>query len=208
MSSPLLTKQCDKVTPECPVSGTIYGFYPSVGWNAFACAIFATCTIAQLIIGIRKRTWSYLLAVSLGSAPSPAPPTQLTPHSCLLESTGSIGMLLLSANPYSTRGFQLEIVCLTTAPAFLAAGIYLTLKHLVLAFGPHLSLIRPPALYTWLFVACDVVSIALQAGGSALAARQDVATIETAVNLIVAGMAFQVATLGIFFKNSIAMDTW
>lgn len=40
------------------------------------------------------------------------------------------GRLMLHNDPFSDSGFKLQIVLLTFAPAFLAAGIYLNLKHL------------------------------------------------------------------------------
>jgi hypothetical protein len=43
---------------------------------------------------------------------------------------------MLHNDPFSDSGFKLQIVLLTFAPAFFAAGIYLQLKHLyvVLSF--------------------------------------------------------------------------
>jgi len=46
---------------------------------------------------------------------------------------------------WSQNGFLLQIVCLTIAPAFLAAGIYLCLRRIVYAFGPENSRISPEA---------------------------------------------------------------
>lgn len=40
---------------------------------------------------------------------------------------------MLHNDPFSDSGFKLQIVLLTLAPAFFAAGIYLQLKHLYVA---------------------------------------------------------------------------
>jgi hypothetical protein len=90
-------------------------------------------------------------------------------------------------------------VLLTFAPAFLAAGIYLQLKHLILTFGASWSLIKPH-LYTWIFISCDIFSIALQGAGGGIAASVDATDSLFGVgnNLTIAGLAFQVFTLALF----------
>ena len=65
-----------------------------------------------------------------------------------------IGRILMHENVYNEVGFNIQICLLTIAPAFMAAGLYLTLKHLVLLLGQHLSRLRP-AFYTYIFIACD-----------------------------------------------------
>lgn len=55
---------CTKET--CPVSASIYGYYPSLGWNAFPLAIAAIACIAQLGLGIKYKTWSYMVAMTIG----------------------------------------------------------------------------------------------------------------------------------------------
>jgi len=59
-------------------------------------------------------------------------------------------------------------VCLTIAPAFLAAGIYLCLKHIVDTFGRENSRISPRS-YPRIFIACDFLSLVLQAAGGGIA---------------------------------------
>ncbi|KAK8155680.1 sphingoid long-chain base transporter RSB1 [Phyllosticta citribraziliensis] len=183
MSDAPFLPYCDDVGPECPVEGSIYGYAPSLHMNAFAGLVFAICMVGQLGMGMYKKTWSYLLAVGGG---------------CALELLGSLGLIAMHFNPYSHTGFQAAVICLTIAPAFLAAGIYLNLKHLVLIFGPQFSVLRPPSLYTWVFVASDVLSIACQAVGSGMAAKQDPKIMWDAVRIIKGGMAFQITTLGMF----------
>ena len=62
----------------------------------------------------------------------------------------------------------MQIVCLTIAPAFLAAGIYLTLSRIVITFGPENSHIKPLS-YPRIFIPCDIVSLLLQAIGGGMA---------------------------------------
>ena len=127
-------------------------------------------------------------------------------------STGEIGRLILHNNAWSDIGFNLQIVFLTFAPAFLAAGIYLNLKQLIIAFGDSLSRIKP-AWYTWLFISCNILSIALQGagGGVASAASPDQKSLlDTGNGVMVAGMIFQVVTLLLFGVLSVvyAFRVW
>ena len=51
---------------ECTIEGTLYGYYPSLGANAFFAAFFALCFIVQLVLGIRYKTCTYMIALCLG----------------------------------------------------------------------------------------------------------------------------------------------
>jgi len=168
---------CQAVSFECPVEGTIYGYYPSLGWNAFFAAFFGFCCLVQVGLGIRYKTWTYMIGVGLG---------------CAAECGGYVGRIMMHNNPYDELGFQLQIVLLIFAPAFLAAGIYLILKHVVLQFGKEWSRIRP-AWYTYIFITCDVISLLLQSAGGALAATSDdVKTIDLGTDIMIAGIVWQV----------------
>lgn len=156
------------------------GYYPTISANAVPAIIFLVALLIQVVIGIRRRTWSYLVALGIGS---------------LFEAAGYGGRVSLHKNPYSSGGFKLQIICLTVAPAFIAAGLYLNLKHMVLVFGPHLSLLKP-ALYTYIFIGCDIFSIVLQAAGAGLAAAGT--NITAASDIILGGLSFQVFTMLVF----------
>ncbi|KAJ4292004.1 hypothetical protein N0V90_009903 [Kalmusia sp. IMI 367209] len=176
---------CESVGPQCPVEGTVYGYYPSMGWNAFFAAAFGLAFVLQLGFGIRYKTWTYMIGVSLG---------------CLGETLGYIGRIQLNDNPYSNGGFTLQIVMLIFSPAFLAAGIYLTLKYAVISFGQEWSRLRP-AWYTYIFIACDITSLVLQSAGGALAATADDGdqkTLDAGTDIMIVGIIFQVVVLIIF----------
>ena len=64
---------------------------------------------------------------------------------------------------------MIQICCLIISPAFVAAGIYLTLKHIVLTFGTAWSRLRP-VLYTYIFIGCDLLSLGLQGAGKMMRA--------------------------------------
>jgi hypothetical protein len=100
----------------------------------------------------------------------------------------------------------MQICCLVLAPSFLAAAIYLTLKHVVLYCGPEHSRLKPRTI-PWVFIGCDLGSIVLQAvGGGTAAAAPDAssanvdekkrqALLDAGNGLIIAGIGFQIATM-------------
>ncbi|KAL2817483.1 RTA1 like protein-domain-containing protein [Aspergillus cavernicola] len=174
---------CDKVTPWCPVEATTYGYYPNLGGNIFFAAFFGVLAITQVGVGIYYRSWTIMLALGSGAA---------------MELAGYIGRILMNENPWNGDAFKLQIVCLVLAPTFIAAGIYLTLKHIILALGPEHSRLKP-RLFTWIFISCDVGSLVLQAagGGVAAAAESDYELLKVGDDIIIAGIAFQVATMSV-----------
>ena len=106
---------------------------------------------------------------------------------------------MLYNNPFSTVGFQIQICCLIISPAFVSAGLYLTLKHIVLSFGESWSRLRP-AWYTYIFIAGDLVSLVLQGAGGGIAATADAGSSsqDVGTNMMIAGVVFQVIVLAIF----------
>lgn len=106
---------------------------------------------------------------------------------------------MLHSNPWSSIGFDIQICCLIIAPAFLAAGVYLTLKHIVLEIGNDFSRIRAKY-YTWIFILCDLFSLILQGSGGGIAATAAHGSTmqKTGNNLMMAGIVWQVFTLLVF----------
>jgi hypothetical protein len=118
---------------------------------------------------------------------------------CTLEILGYAGRILSHANPWHQPGFLLQIVCLTIAPTFTAGAIYLCLRNIVVAFGEEKSRIKA-ALYTRVFIPCDVVSLVLQAlgGGMASMAYHEGRSSKLGDRVMVAGLGLQVVTLAVF----------
>ncbi|KAJ4298817.1 hypothetical protein N0V90_004059 [Kalmusia sp. IMI 367209] len=178
-------RTCHEVSPACPVEATTYGYYPELGPNAFFLAFFATLFVASFVIGIWSKTWTYTLALSGGT---------------LLEALGYLGRVMQHKNPWHKAAFEMQICCLVIAPSFVAAAIYLTLKHFVLYCGPKYSLLKA-RLYPWVFVGCDLASIVMQAIGGGVAAgggsSDNIDIVNVGNNLIIAGIAFQVVTMSV-----------
>lgn len=90
------------------------------------------------------------------------------------------------------------LICLTIAPAFFTAGIYLCLGRIITVYGEEFSRLKPRT-YTYLFVTCDLISLILQAAGGAITSIADEQSLrDTGVNIMIAGLVFQVASLVVF----------
>jgi hypothetical protein len=175
---------CVEISPECPIEGTLYGYYPSIGWNGFFAGFFGLCAIIHVILGIRYKTWSVMAAMAVG---------------CLGETIGYIGRIMMWDNPFDEEGFQMQICCLIIAPALISAAIYLTLKHIVLSFGEDWSRLRP-SWYTYIFIGCDIFSLILQGAGGGIAATADFGSDaqDVGTDLMIAGVVWQVVCLSFF----------
>lgn len=96
------------------------------------------------------------------------------------------------------------LVGLTIAPAFLSASIYLCLSRIIVIYGRSVSRLRP-AIYTITFISFDLFSLVLQAVGGAIAAStNDRSSQQAGINIMIAGLAFQVFSL--FFFMSLCAD--
>ena len=121
---------CTKISPECPIEGTTYAYYPSVAGNALFAAVFGLSALAQVLLGIRYRFISYSILVFLG---------------CIGEVIGYIGRVMLHNNPWSQGAQIMNILLLIVSPSFFAAALYLTLKRTIEFYGPAWSLLKPKA---------------------------------------------------------------
>ncbi|KAL8930427.1 MAG: hypothetical protein Q9208_000611 [Pyrenodesmia sp. 3 TL-2023] len=174
---------CTAVSALCPVEATTYGYRPNTGANAFFLAIFGVCLGIQLFQGLKWRTWTFMIAMTLG---------------CFTEVIGYVGRILMHSNPWSEAGFNMQICCLIIGPAFFSAAVYLTLKHLVLTLGSQYSRL-PARWYTWIFIGCDLLSLVLQgAGGGTAATASSQSTQDLGSNLMITGIVWQVFTLLVF----------
>ncbi|KAF2469265.1 putative RTA1 domain protein [Lindgomyces ingoldianus] len=175
----------------CPLSLSYWGYIPSLPANALFLALFALSTVLFIGQGVLSRRFvGFTIAMVCG---------------CALEVIGYVGRIGSHKNPFAENPFLIQIVCLTIAPAFLAAGIYLCLSRIVLTFGPQNSRIKPMS-YPRIFIPCDLASLMLQAagGGIASAASHSDRDPTTGNNIMIAGLSIQVGTLAIFI--ALALD--
>jgi hypothetical protein len=164
----------------CPVS--IFGqlrYIPSLAGNALYLAIFASGLLVQIGLGIRYRTWGYLVAMIGGTG---------------LEIVGYTARIELHIDDFNNNFFIIYLVGLTIGPALFSAAIYLCLARIIAVYGASLSWFTPRFI-TCFFIACDFVSLLLQAAGGALASLANTKSQEqTGVNIMIAGLSTQVVS--------------
>ncbi|KAJ5456146.1 Efflux pump himE [Penicillium daleae] len=172
----------------CPISWSTIGYQPNLCGNALFLAIFAVALFVQLAIGVRYKTWSYLVGMGGG---------------LVLEIVGYAGRIQLHVNPFVFNSFIQYLVCLTIAPAFMSAVVYICFYRIIIVYDSSLSRIKPRA-FVVTFIASDVLCLILQAAGGAITATTGgssdgaEAMRNTGVNVMIAGLALQVVSL-VFF---------
>ncbi|KAG5976135.1 hypothetical protein E4U55_007486 [Claviceps digitariae] len=165
----------------CRVEWSIYGYQPSLAANATFLALFVLVGLVHGYLGYRWRSWGFMVGMLLG---------------CVSEVVGYAGRIMLYNNPFSFVGFMIQIVCLTIAPVFYTASIYVTLSKTIIHFAPELSRFNP-AFFYWIFIPFDVVCLALQAAGGAMSTTST-GDDRSGVNISMAGLALQVIVLTAF----------
>lgn len=149
---PVATFTCTLGT--CPISLAYVHYRPTIPGNAFMIGAFSLLTPLALFLGIRYKTALYTSVFVAG---------------LVGEVVGYAGRILLHQNPFSKPAFLTYLICLTLAPVFMTAAIYLTLARVVVLYGERLSFVKPRS-YTYIFTGFDVVALAVQAAGGAIAA--------------------------------------
>jgi RTA1 like protein len=115
-------------SPKCPIEDTIYGYYPNLPTNAFFAGFFAIALGLTIWLGVHFRTRTYMVAMTLA---------------CVALGFGYAGRTDLYFYLFLGTSFLIQVIRLVIAPAFNSAAIYLTLKHIVLTFGPEWSKLKP-----------------------------------------------------------------
>jgi hypothetical protein len=90
----------------------------------------------------------------------------------------------------------LDTVCLTIAPVFYTASIYVTLSKTIVFLGPELSRFKPQLFY-WIFLPFDIVCLILQAAGGAMSTSAGSGN-DVGVDISMAGLILQVIVLVAF----------
>ncbi|KAJ5927976.1 RTA1 domain protein [Penicillium verhagenii] len=169
----------------CPISEANLEYLPNLPANAFFVALFGLIIGIQVLFMIKYRTWGYSIPMFFG---------------LVLEILGYAGRIMLHTNPFDFDSFLMYLICLTIAPAFFSASIYVCLGKIIRIYGEDIARFRPRT-YTTFFVSCDITSLILQSAGGALAAiatETENSLRQTGINLMIAGLAFQVVSLFLF----------
>lgn len=106
----------------------------------------------------------------------------------------------MNISPFDGNNFIIYLVGLTIGPAFYSAAIYLSISRIITMFGETFSWFKPRTV-TLAFIGFDVVSLILQSAGGAIASMAedgDKKTSDLGVNIMIAGLAVQVAATTAF----------
>lgn len=95
--------------------------------------------------------------------------------------------------------FICQLVVLKIAPVFVMAAIYYVLAEVIVIYGAKYSLLRP-IWFTYIFIACEVTSLVIQAvgGGMASTAQDNGLDTHPGTAVMVAGIAFQVSSMSTY----------
>ncbi|OHE94874.1 RTA1 like protein [Colletotrichum orchidophilum] len=167
----------------CPLSCAQVEYLPTLAGNAVYAAAFGLLLIAQIGLGIRYKTWGFMVGMTCG---------------LVLEIVGYAGRIMLHNNPFDFNNFIIYLIPLTLGPAFLAGALYLCLSRIIIAHGQQISRFSPRT-YAIAFMTSDLISLILQGAGGGLAATANTRSGgDTGRAIMVAGVVFQVVSLLVF----------
>lgn len=113
----------------CAITTSFYNYRIVLFPNAFFLSIFALSLVIYLTLYILKRRFLFFaISMKLG---------------ILAEMIGYIGRILSYKNQWDENPFLIQTICLTCAPAFFSAGIYVCLARICTVYGEKNSLITP-----------------------------------------------------------------
>lgn len=152
--------------------------------NALFAAIFGILFVIHLTLTVLSNYWYYGCMFFIG---------------CGLEFAGYLARSLSVGHESEINPFLCQIIVLTISPAFIMAGVYYVLGKLLVFHGHHF-LVLQPRWFSYIFVTCDVISLVVQAAGGGLAATAllNGTSAQSGTNVMVGGIAFQVASMTLF----------
>ncbi|KIW44668.1 uncharacterized protein PV06_03123 [Exophiala oligosperma] len=169
------------------MSDTQYEFYhytPSLVAAIIFIALFFLISVLHAYQLVRTRTLAFI-PFCIGG---------------FMESVGYIGRAIGSnETPNWTLGpFVLQAVLILVAPALMAASLYMLLGRIItLTDGERHAFIKKRFL-TKIFVAGDVFSFLLQAGGAGLLSAKSQSTSNTGSKIIMGGLVVQIVFFSVF----------
>ena len=183
MSDPTFDRElCTLETCSVKEFGRI-AYIPTLAGNAIYLAIFSALLVAQGFLGIRYKTWGFLVGMVCGM---------------VLEIVGYAGRVMLHDNIFGRDNFVTYLIGTTVAPAFITAAIYICLGRIITIFSVRLSLLKPKWI-TIIFVVADIIALVLQAGGGAItSSADDEEGNQLGIDVMIAGLASQVVSLVLF----------
>ncbi|KAL2862485.1 RTA1 domain-containing protein [Aspergillus lucknowensis] len=168
----------------CSIDDAYIRYQPTIAGNGVYIALFGLLLVTQIIQCPVYRMWGFSGSMIAG---------------LILEVLGYLGRILFHDDPFNFDYFLLNLISLSIGPVFFCAALYFLLGRIVVVYrGEDISRLRPRN-YAIFFVSCDVIALILQSVGGALTSvAEDEASQSTGVNVMIAGLASQVAALTLF----------
>ncbi|WWC69039.1 uncharacterized protein I206_102975 [Kwoniella pini CBS 10737] len=164
--------------------GSNYGYTPSSAWCIAFIVLFSVSAAVHSVQAWRYKYWVIYPTLVLGA---------------LVEVLGWSGRYWSSQNVTLLTPFLMQISTLIMAPVFFSAYDYVVLGMAINKLGPQYSLLQPKY-YFATFITADIISLILQAvgGGQASSSAAEGAPTQSATNIMVAGIIFQLVSMGVF----------
>ncbi|KAK4543649.1 hypothetical protein LTR36_005294 [Oleoguttula mirabilis] len=167
----------------CCLAQSSFLYIPTYGGNLFFAVFFGVLLLPQLGLGIRYRTWGFMVGMIMG---------------LVLEIIGYVARVQLHDSPFASNPFLMYLICLTIAPVFIAAAIYLCLTRIIMLYGRSLSRFAPRTIAI-AFMSADFLSLVLQSAGGGIADTADAnSTEQIGVDIMIAGLVLQALSLAVF----------
>lgn len=153
-----------------------YGYLPILSAPLLFTILYTLSAVWHFGQNIKYRQW-WLLVLTFG---------------CLFEAAGNACRVYGHYKPFNSDVYTAMQTILVITPALFAAIDFAILGRLATLFPPRYSLVNPKWIVPF-FVALDVSSIAIQGGGSGVAAGAQSERKDTTMggNIVVVGLAIQ-----------------
>ncbi|KAJ6573327.1 RTA1 like protein-domain-containing protein [Mycena sp. CBHHK59/15] len=187
----MLNSNASDISPEILLANPSlnpYGYVPSKPAALAFISLFVIATVAHVGQAIFFRMWWLFPTVCLSG---------------FLEIAGWIGRLMSNQNISSTTGFTIQIVCTIVGPTPLISVNFVLLAQIVRRLGQSYSWITAKW-YSIIFVSCDIIALVVQGlgGGQAAHAATTGHDPKLGANVMLAGIAFQFATLTLYIISA------
>jgi len=155
-----------------------YGYNPSKPGAIIAAALYGIFVLIISALNIRFKCWFMFLVPAAG----------------LLE---LIGFCLRPIALYNEGKYVTSLVCIIVAPTVYATADYNMISKIMLKAGVYHPIFRP-RIVRWMFLAIDIFSFFIQAGGGGLSADNDPTTSRIGAKMLLAGLSVALAVF-VFF---------
>ncbi|KAF2122006.1 RTA1 like protein-domain-containing protein [Lophiotrema nucula] len=185
----LFGSRCHPVETDTTANGHLYILFIRIIANMSALHLQATLFFfsafsillpVQLSIGLQRKTYGFLIAITLGH---------------VLEILAYVARILLHNG--QERFAVMYFLPITIAPTLFSTAIYLCLPRIIETYGAHLCPISTRAYHTTLVLA-DASALVLQAIGGVIAGIDTMSKLDVGLRIVQVGLAAHIVTMAAF----------